>query len=247
MAKKITIKLSAEDIKAKIKLRDGIDGKDGAQGKEGERGPEGKQGKVGTTGEKGDKGDDGLMGIDGIPGKDGSPDTRLQILEKINSGVETDIKISSAQVEGLKDLDFKFGVLDQRTQFLLNKKTSSGDPSPSYWSRTGTTLSPTNVGDDLANIGQITLQNGSYIKNSYPDYINWIDLNSGNATNPQIEFTLSDGNALRIAGEADGGPVNDFYVQSIMTGLSIAILIISLSRSSALLLSASLLVEIFLK
>jgi len=71
----------------------------------------------------------GIDGTNGKDGKDGGPDSRLQIVEKINTGSKDDLKIQTVQVEGLekktKDLDFALGVLDQRTQFLINKQGGS--------------------------------------------------------------------------------------------------------------------------
>ena len=109
----------------------------------------GKDGKPGKDGEDsfvpGPKGEDGI-GIQGEPGKDGSPDTRLQIVEKINTGEKKDLKISVNQVEGIEKLaqtnfDRAIGILNQRTSFLINKgvkhdTTLSGD---------GTDASPLNV------------------------------------------------------------------------------------------------------
>lgn len=73
---------------------------------------------------------------DGKNGKDGSPDTREEIVNKINSGKEKDTKIKSEQIEGLEkfstqeNLDRAIGILDQRTQFLINKR-SGGTPGGS--------------------------------------------------------------------------------------------------------------------
>jgi hypothetical protein len=69
---------------------------------------------------------------DGKNGKDGSPDTREEIVNKINSGKEKDTKIKSEQIEGLEkfstqeNLDRAIGILDQRTQFLINKRSGGG-------------------------------------------------------------------------------------------------------------------------
>lgn len=46
---------------------------------------------------------DGVDGKDGIDGKDGSPDTREQIVEKINSGKDKDTKIEAKQITGLPE------------------------------------------------------------------------------------------------------------------------------------------------
>jgi len=73
---------------------------------------------------------DGRDGFIGKDGKDGSPDDRMGIVKKINIGGKNDLKIEASQVVGFdkakKDLDFALGVLDQRTQFLINKTGGSG-------------------------------------------------------------------------------------------------------------------------
>ena len=125
MAKKITIKLPAEDLRKKLDIRDGVDGKDGLNGKDGAPGKPGLKGIKGVDGKLGPKGD---AGKDGLNGKDGSPDTREQIVEKINKGKKKDTKIKKEQIEGLDDEKLSdditnraIGIVDQRTSFLINK------------------------------------------------------------------------------------------------------------------------------
>lgn len=48
-------------------------------------------------------GEDGKDGAPGKDGKDGSPDTRKEIVEKINSGKKDDIKIQAIQISGLPE------------------------------------------------------------------------------------------------------------------------------------------------
>lgn len=65
----------------------------------------------------------------GKDGKDGLPDTRLQIVEKINSGKKEDTKIELKQIQGVEKLstqesvDRALSILDKRTQFLINKQS----------------------------------------------------------------------------------------------------------------------------
>lgn len=70
-------------------------------------------------------GKDGADGQDGLPGKDGSPDTRKEIVEKINTGKKKDLKIELEQIETGKleksISDRALSILDQRTKFLINK------------------------------------------------------------------------------------------------------------------------------
>lgn len=59
-------------------------------------------------------------------------DDRQKIVEKINTGRKGDLKIESKQIEGFDklttqaNLDRAISILDQRTQFLINKTGSSG-------------------------------------------------------------------------------------------------------------------------
>lgn len=55
---------------------------------------------------------DGLQGKQGIKGKDGSPDTREQIIEKINLGTNDSLKISADQIDGFAELK---GLVDVAT------------------------------------------------------------------------------------------------------------------------------------
>lgn len=144
--KKITVKIKAEDLKKKLGLRDGEDGAPGRDGKDGIPGRDGLSGKAGLNGA------DGLDGRDGADGKAGSPDARKAIVEKINSGGKDDPKISASQVEGF-DLSFKdrldraVSILDQRTQFLINKQGSGGG---SWGSITGTLSSQADLQSALS-------------------------------------------------------------------------------------------------
>ena len=100
-------------------------------------------------GKKGDKGDKGDPGKDAEPinedliverilelipepepGKDGSPDTALQIRDKLASLPEED-KLTIAHLGRVEETIFTpllnraIGILDQRTQYLLNKRSGS--------------------------------------------------------------------------------------------------------------------------
>lgn len=92
------------ELKA-IKLRDGIDGKDGLNGL------------------------NGVNGIDGKDGKNGSPDTPIEIKTKLETLVK-DERLDISAVKGAEkfttqvNLDRAIGILDQRTQFLINKPST---------------------------------------------------------------------------------------------------------------------------
>jgi len=81
-----------EDLKEEeVKKGDkGDKGDQGEPGKDGLNGRDGKNGIDGKNGLNGKDGIDGLDGIDGEDGKDGSPDTALQIKEKLLSLSEED-------------------------------------------------------------------------------------------------------------------------------------------------------------
>ena len=123
--------------------------KDGGVGPVGPKGDPGKS-IFGPKGDKGDQGQQGIPGMDGLnglDGRDGSPDTRLQIVEKINTGSENDVKIKATQVEGFNKsiddvarIDRALSILDQRTQFLINKQTSASSSGVTSFTSPNNTL-----------------------------------------------------------------------------------------------------------
>jgi hypothetical protein len=127
-------------------------------------------GRDGMDGLHGLDGVNGQNGLDGKDGKDGSPDTRTQIVEKINTGKENDLKIERKQIEGLdnfveqKNLDRAISILDQRTQFLINKRATSTNSGGGTWgSITGTLSDQTDLQSAL-DAKQDTLISGTNIK-----------------------------------------------------------------------------------
>jgi len=146
--KKITIKLSAEELKKKMNLKDGytpVKGKDYFDGKSGKPGKDGKS----IKGDKGDPADP----VDTFKiASDASKLAYNELLPKIPTilQIEQDLpilgepirdslellqgddRLDSSAVKGLdkmhKDtLDRAVSILDQRTKFLINKKTSTTD------------------------------------------------------------------------------------------------------------------------
>ena len=75
-----------------------------------------------------------------------TPDTRLQMIERINTGNDRDLKIKSSQIEGFEKLttrdvlDRAISILDQRTQFLINRNTGG-----TWGSITGTLADQTDL------------------------------------------------------------------------------------------------------
>ena len=114
---------------------DQIKGEKGVDGKDGQNGIDGIDGKDGLPGTDGADGVDGVDGTDGVNGKDGSPDTAEQVRDKLLSLVAEN-RLDASAIKGLEDkvgkedLDRAIAILDQRTQFLINKvQTSSGGAS----------------------------------------------------------------------------------------------------------------------
>lgn len=113
-------------------IKENIDTISLQKGDKGDKGEKGKDGKNGKDGKDGRDGVDGLDGKDGENGKDGSPDTPEQIVEKINTLEQV---IERKTIKGFEsvidkqELERALGILDQRTQYLINKKTSSFDPA----------------------------------------------------------------------------------------------------------------------
>ena len=81
-------------------------------------------------------GKDGRDGVDGIDGLDGSPDEPKDIVKKLQS-LKGDARLDKSAIKGLEtvigqsDLDRAIEILDKRTQYLINKvTTSSGGGGP---------------------------------------------------------------------------------------------------------------------
>ena len=76
-------------------------------------------------------------------------DDRQKIVEKINTGGKKDLKIELSQIEGTKFkkemYDWAVGVLDQRTQFLINKQSTSSSGGGTWGSITGTLSNQTDL------------------------------------------------------------------------------------------------------
>ncbi len=103
----------------------GEQGEQGPKGEEGKIGPEGPEGKQGVQGEKGEDGKDGEKGNNG---DNGSPDTAEDIRDKLES-LKGKNRLDKDAIKGLEEekkrIDFAIGVLDKRSQFLINKITIS--------------------------------------------------------------------------------------------------------------------------
>lgn len=111
----------------------GDKGEKGDTGEKGDKGEsiKGRDGKDGKNGKDGINGFDGLDGINGKDGKDGSIDTAIEIRDKLQT-LEKDERLDKKFIKGSENfveksnLDRAISILDQRTQFLINKTTSSG-------------------------------------------------------------------------------------------------------------------------
>ena len=79
---------------------------------------------------KGDKGDNGDNGERGFTGNEGSPDSPKEIKDKLES-LKGDERLDISTIKGAetlslkKDVERAIDILDQRSQFLINKTTSS--------------------------------------------------------------------------------------------------------------------------
>lgn len=121
----------------------GEKGEQGVQGIQGEQGEKGDKGDTGATGKQGDRGIDGLNGKDGLdgqnglPGVNGSPDTSTQIKYKLET-LTGNSRLDSSAIKGLDKLhtdtlNRAVAILDQRTQFLINKIPTPSAPSGGTW------------------------------------------------------------------------------------------------------------------
>jgi hypothetical protein len=133
--KKISIKIKAEDLKKKLNLKNGVDGAVGPKGDKGDS----IMGKPGIAGPIGQTGATGLPGTSGEAGKDGSPDDRNTIVEKINSGLDKDLKISADQIDGLPTGRVFFGGLSRATADTLYKPIGYTPDLSAYLTKDQTT------------------------------------------------------------------------------------------------------------
>lgn len=84
-----------------------------------------------VNGTDGLDGANGIDGKNGKDGKDGSPDTAKDIKEKIET-LKGNERLDKSAIKGLEntvtsqDLTRAISILDQRTQFLINKQSSGG-------------------------------------------------------------------------------------------------------------------------
>lgn len=201
----------------------GDQGNKGDKGDKGNKGEKGDRGEIGLKGLKGDKGEvgpqgeKGESGIDGEKGEDGSADTPEEVRDKLES-LKKDKRLDKKAIKGLDDfvdkkkLDFAIGVLDKRTQFLINKPSSS----------TTTNLDGlTDVVVSSPSSGQILQYNGSEWVNAAPSGgVFWTEVTGtsqtavvGNAyiTNNvglvtvTLPTTAAVGSVIRIVGKGTGG------------------------------------------
>ena len=142
------LKSQIESLKesiADIQLQKGDKGEDGKDGKNGINGKDGKDGRDGIDGL------DGLNGKDGEKGENGSPDTAEDIVKKINT---LESVIERKTIKGLDNLvdqpglDRALGILDQRTQYLINKTVVQ--PNLAGYVPTTRTLTINGVTEDLS-------------------------------------------------------------------------------------------------
>jgi len=181
-ASEINLDKVLESIKGKDGQDSMVPGEQGIQGIQGEQGEKGDKGDPGIDGKQGIKGNDGLDGIEGVagqnglPGADGSPDTRLQLVEKINTGKTKDSKIEIKQIEGLDKVHTKLtdsiinraiGIVDQRTSFLINKinnlPSSGGTVGPGTTNEIAYFNAPTTIAS-LTTATYPSLTELSYVK-----------------------------------------------------------------------------------
>jgi hypothetical protein len=155
---KIESSIKSFDVSQQIKdLKSDIENIQLQKGEKGESGKDGINGKDGNDGKDGLAGIDGLDGKDGKDGENGSPDTPEQIVEKINT---LENVIERKTIKGLDNLvdqtglDKALGILDQRTQYLINRTVVA--PSATTWSSITGTQSDVNVGGFTNDVGYLT-------------------------------------------------------------------------------------------
>ena len=151
------VESSVDDTELKIQIESLKESIADIQLQKGDKGDKGEDGKNGLNGKDGKDGRDGIDGIDGLNGKDGekgdngSPDTAEDIVKKINT---LESVIERKTIKGLDNLvdqpglDRALGILDQRTQYLINKTVVQ--PNLAGYVPTTRTLTINGVTEDLS-------------------------------------------------------------------------------------------------
>ena len=104
---------SAKDLLVEVKNIKSTPGKDGQNGLNGIDGIDGINGLNGL---------DGKDGKDGVAGQNGSPDTPVEVRDKLQTLTKDDrLDVSAIKGVNKKIQDTAIGILDQRTQYLINK------------------------------------------------------------------------------------------------------------------------------
>ena len=151
----------------------GEDGRDGLDGSPGINGLDGKDGRNGKDADESLIVHEVLLQIptpkDGIDGKDGSPDSPQELRDKLET-LKKDDRLDKKAIKGLedladkKDLDRAISILEQRTQFLINKPssgtaltltTTGSSGASTYDSSTGTLNIPQYSGSGASVWGSI--------------------------------------------------------------------------------------------
>lgn len=126
---------------------------------------------------------------------------RLEIIKEINSGTKNDLKIEAKQIEGLDkfstkaNLDRAIGILDQRTQFLINKQ-NTGSGSGTVGPGTTNEIAYFNSATTVA-----SLTTATYPSLTELSYVKGVT----SAIQTQLNSKLS---AITIGGSVSGGGAN---------------------------------------
>ena len=151
------------------------------------------QGKV-KDGKNGTNGTNGIDGKDGIDGIDGSPDTPKEIVAKLES-LKGDGRLDKKAIKGLDDMatttemNRGISILDQRTQFLVNKVASLGTSTG-----VGMVLNSMLAGDTITAGGTSYWQPGSAQADSTEVGRQYVATNNGTISNLYVR-TLTTQNA----------------------------------------------------
>jgi ElaB/YqjD/DUF883 family membrane-anchored ribosome-binding protein len=132
---------------------------------------------------------DGIDGKDGKDGKDGSPDTRDEIVDKINSGKEKDKKIEAKQITGLPEF----------TKEVVTREIGVGFPETPLKAGTGITITKDSSG---ANV----------VANSITDHGSLTGL--GDDDHPQYVLGVNTHTLTVSATEPTSPSIGDLWVQT---------------------------------
>ena len=169
----VQLNIKGDELKKKLKISDGVDGKNGNDGKDGKNGLDGKNGYTPIKGVDFFDGKDGRDGLDGLNAKDIDGEYIVELLTSLQGSDKLPYSIlrdtpyllgkggggaGQTETDPIFTASVAFGItqadIDNWNDELVNN----------WWSRTGTTVTPANAGDDVNSTGNYQIDGTQVLK-----------------------------------------------------------------------------------